>query len=217
MEKLYLFFNNLYTWSKSQPLLYRFTLGTRILLSLAFLPTGVIKLMGRRFATELDTSHGAGALFELFYSSGLYWQFLGFSQVIASLFLLWDKTKTLGAILFFGIISNIFLITVSYEFSGTWIITTLMLLACIWLLFWDWDRLRFLWESNPKPLVTLPILSLKNSFEKTVYCTGFIAGLVFFSLLRGLVVHEIIVCLALIVMILSFIIAVILGIRYRND
>jgi uncharacterized membrane protein YhaH (DUF805 family) len=47
--------------------------------------------------------------------------------------------------LFFGIILNICIITISVDFgSGTPIVTSLMLLATIYLLLWDWPKLRLI-------------------------------------------------------------------------
>jgi hypothetical protein len=54
------------------------------------------------------------------------------------------RTATLGALMFFPLIVNIFVITVSLHFQGTPIITGLMLLANIYLLCWDYDKLKHL-------------------------------------------------------------------------
>ncbi|HET6668759.1 MAG TPA: hypothetical protein VFH15_00875 [Pyrinomonadaceae bacterium] len=43
---------------------------------------------------------------------------------------------------YFPLILNIFVITVSMHFTGTPVITGLMLLANIYLLCWDYDRLK---------------------------------------------------------------------------
>ena len=48
---------------------------------------------------------------------------------------------TLGALIYFVLILNIFLITFSVGFAGTPAVTFLMLLATVYLLFWDWHRL----------------------------------------------------------------------------
>ena len=48
---------------------------------------------------------------------------------------------TLGAVLFLPIMLNIFVITISYYFAATPVITGLMLLANVYLLVWDWPRL----------------------------------------------------------------------------
>jgi hypothetical protein len=75
--------------------------------------------------------------FRVMADSGLYWHFIGWSQIIAGALLMTQKQARLGAVIFFGLILNIFIITVSYGFSGTPFITGLMLLASIYLLVWD--------------------------------------------------------------------------------
>lgn len=104
--------------------------------------------------------HSAGHMFETLYQSGVYWQFLGFSQLIAAFLLMTQRFSKLGALVFFPIILNIYFITISYDFGGTTYITFLMLLANIALLLWDWNEL--------KTLVNLPpaAVSIENCFEK---------------------------------------------------
>lgn len=61
--------------------------------------------------------------------------------------------------MFLPIISNIFVITVSYDFKGTPVITGLMLLANVLLVLWDWDELKILFNLTP-------ILENKNTWMK---------------------------------------------------
>jgi hypothetical protein len=82
------------------------------------------------------------------YASGLYWKFIGWGQLMAGLILMTQRWSTFGAVLFFPIITNIFIITLSYEFAGTPLITFLMLLANLYLLLWDWNKLKFLFSNN---------------------------------------------------------------------
>jgi hypothetical protein len=58
-----------------------------------------------------------------------------------ALLLLVPRTALLGAILYFPIILNICVLAYSVRFEGTRI-TTLMLLANVFLLVWDYDRLK---------------------------------------------------------------------------
>lgn len=75
--------------------------------------------------------------FRVMIDSGLYWQFIGWSQIIAGVLLMTQRFSRLGALIFSGIILNIFVITISYDFKGTPVITGLMLLAITYLLAWD--------------------------------------------------------------------------------
>lgn len=124
-----------------QTWLRRFTVCTRILLALGFVPSGITKVLGNRF-TILGLDNPVGFFFEALYRTGFYWRFLGLCQLAAALLLLIPRTATLGALLYFPLILNIFVITVSLRFQGTPVITGLMLLANIYLLCWDYDKLK---------------------------------------------------------------------------
>ena len=126
---------------KGNAWLRRFTILTRVLLALGFLPSGITKLLGNRF-TVLGIDTPVGFFFEAFYRSGFYWNFIGACQLAAAALLVVPRTATLGALVYFPIILNIFVITVSIGFSGTPFITGLMLLANLYLLCWDYDRLK---------------------------------------------------------------------------
>ena len=118
-----------------------FTWGTRILLFLAFLPSGLKKLLGTRF-TILGTDTPVGFFFEALYQTGFYWNFLGFMQLLAGVLLLIPRTTFFGAILYLPIIINIFIIVVAMQFKGTPYIAGLMLLANLYLLLWDYKKLK---------------------------------------------------------------------------
>jgi hypothetical protein len=118
-----------------------FTAITRVLLALAFLPSGLVKAMGHRFTT-LPVTDPVGYFFDGFFSAAGYYQFVGIAQLSAAALLLLPWTATLGAVIYFPIILNIFMITVSVGFRGTVVITGLMLLANTYLLCWDYDRWR---------------------------------------------------------------------------
>lgn len=201
-------------WAKSQPLLYRFTLGTKILLALGFIPTGAVKLMGLRFAANLSTQSEAGALFEILYQSNYYWAFLGLAQLLAGVLILWERTSALGSVLFLAIISNIFLITVSYEFSYTWVISLSMLMAAFYLCFWEWARIRPLFFTHTPTVINIPSLHLSGTWERIIYIVGFLSGLFFFSVLRGWQVPLPMVYVSLALCFISFFSALAFGIRY---
>jgi hypothetical protein len=131
----------LFIWLRARPFFLRFTWFTRILLMAGFLPTGWVKLMGRRF-TLISPEHPIGALFEALYQTGLFWRFIGFAQVAAAVLIVIPATAHLGAAAFFPVSLYIFIITVALSFKGTPVITGLMLLAVFYLLFWDYHRFR---------------------------------------------------------------------------
>lgn len=204
-------------WARQNPLLSRFTLGIKILLALGFIPTGVVKVAGLRFATNLDITSGAGAFFEMLYQSGYYWVFLGLAQVFAGLLILWERTAAIGSILFLAIISNIFFITISYDFSYTPVVSSLILLASLWLVFWEWHRIRHLFFTNSTPFLYVEQLNLSSNLEKAVYTIGFTAGLLFFAALRGWQLPIFLVYILLITCFLCFIMAILLGFKANSS
>lgn len=122
-----------------------FTLATRVLLAIGFLPSGFVKLMGERF-TRLGIDTPVGFVFEAFYRTGFYWNFLGAAQLLAAILLLIPRTRVIGAVVYFPIILNIFLLTLSMHFQGTPVVTGLMLLGATWLLLWDVRTIRCLFD-----------------------------------------------------------------------
>lgn len=166
----------------TSPRIYRLVLATRILLAAGFIPTGLVKLLGRRF-TSIPTSDPVGALFEAFYQAGLYWQFIGASQIVAGALLLIPATATLGALLFVPIIANIFVITVALDFHGTPLVTGPMLLGTLGLLAWDWPRIRGVFTTRrSEQLPAPPRLAI---VEVWIYSLGATCLLLFFAVVRG--------------------------------
>jgi uncharacterized membrane protein YphA (DoxX/SURF4 family) len=133
----------LQTRLKSYKAMHWFTTLTRVLLAIGFTPSGLTKVLGNRF-TLISPETPIGYFFEALYQSGFYWRFIGVAQLTAAVLLLIPRTAVLGAVVYFPIILNIFLITVSLHFKGTPFITGLMLLANLYLLFWDYDKFTFL-------------------------------------------------------------------------
>jgi hypothetical protein len=131
--------SGLHARARATPALHRLAVISRILLALAFVPSSIVKVMGQRF-TSISASTPIGYFFEALYQSGAYWRFLGLAQLVSAILLLIPKTSTLGAVLCFPIILNIFIITVSLHFTGTPVITGLMLLASLFLVCWDYHR-----------------------------------------------------------------------------
>ncbi|KFF01689.1 hypothetical protein [Chryseobacterium luteum] len=112
----------------------------RYLVGFAFFPSGLTKLIGNRF-TVLSTDTPIGYFFEAMYLTGFYWNFLGFCQVVAGILLMTQRFALLGTLMFLAILSNIWIITISLSFTGTWIITSFMMVAVIILLIWDHHKL----------------------------------------------------------------------------
>ncbi len=142
--------DHLHHWLRSQPVLATFTTLTRILLAIGFIPPGMTKLMGEPF-TIISPDTPIGSFFEAFFQSGPYYAFVGGSQVLAGVLLLIPRTALLGAMLYLPLIGNITIITIAMGFQGTWVITSFMLAANLYLLFWDWHRVRPIIYSGAVP------------------------------------------------------------------
>lgn len=124
----------------------------RYLIGFAFIPSGLVKVLGHRFTT-IQTDNPVGYFFEALYQSGMYWNFLGWVQLIAGILLITQRYATLGALMFFAILSNIWIITLSMSFNGTWIITSLMMFAVMILLIWDKHKLLPIINYKTTPMI----------------------------------------------------------------
>ena len=171
---------------RSRGFFLRFTLLTRILLAAGFIPTGMVKLLGRRFTTMPDTTP-IGAFFEAMYQTGLFWHFIGAAQVVAGVLVLVPRHAHLGALLFVPVIASINVINIALDFELTTIITALMLLAAFYLCCWDYHRFRSLFTTRPfEAHHRIPTLEL-DPWERAGFTVFAVALLAFFGWTRGFV------------------------------
>jgi uncharacterized membrane protein YphA (DoxX/SURF4 family) len=133
-------FERLHAELKRNKWLRYFSVFCRIALALGFIPSGIVKVTGERF-TGLPSNHPLGHYFDALHLTGYYYTFIGVGQLLAALLLLIPRTALLGAIFYFPIILNICVLTYATRFEGTRI-ATLMLLANLFLLVWDYQRLK---------------------------------------------------------------------------
>ncbi len=132
----------LYYEAKENKWFRYFTVFCRIVLALGFIISGIVKIKGERF-TALSANHPLGHYFDALHQTGYYYTFIGLGQAIAALLLLIPRTALLGAIIYFPIILNICVLAYATRFEGTRI-TTIMLLANLYLLFWDYEKLKYI-------------------------------------------------------------------------
>ena len=118
----------------------RFAVFCRIALAAGFLPTGYVKIIGERF-TGLPSNNPLGHYFDALHLTGYYYTFIGIAQIIIAILLLIPRTALLGALMYFPVIINICVLTYATRFDGTRLIT-MMVLANLFLLVWDYDRLK---------------------------------------------------------------------------
>jgi len=99
--------------------------------------------MGERFASGLSGNHPLGHYLDALHLTGYYYTFIGVVQLTTALLLLIPRTALLGALMYFPIILNICILAYAVRFEGTRI-TTLMVLANLFLLCWDYDRIKYI-------------------------------------------------------------------------
>lgn len=123
----------------------------RVFLGLIFFGAGMSKLyfdhsfpgiIGPVWLEERLAEHGLG----------MYARFIALSQVIAGLLLLTQRFATLGAIITFPLILNILMVTVSMNWTGTQYINAFLLLLNVWLLLYDYHKLKFLLTDQQQEL-----------------------------------------------------------------
>ena len=104
----------------------------------------MVKILGERFASGLSTIHPMGAYLEALHHTGYYYTSIGIAQVVAAILLIIPRTVTLGALLYFPIIINIWILSLAVRFEGSFVTSPLMVLANLYILVWNYDRLKYL-------------------------------------------------------------------------
>jgi len=134
-------FEELYYEAKADKWFKRFAVFCRIALAVSFVIAGYVKVSGERFAAGLPSNNPLGHYFDALLLTGYYYTFIGVAQIITAILLLIPRTSLLGALMYFPAIINICVLTYATRFDGTRAVT-MMALACLFLLIWDYDRLK---------------------------------------------------------------------------
>jgi uncharacterized membrane protein YphA (DoxX/SURF4 family) len=155
-----------------------FAVFNRIAWAAGFLPSGFVKIMGERF-TSLSVNHPMGHYLEALHLTGYYYPFIGVIQVTAAILLLIPRTATLGAILYFPIILNICILSLAVRFDGSLLSSPLMVLANLYLLCWDYDKLKFILPFNqPATLNDVSKREVVSNKFPTIFFAGAAATLI---------------------------------------
>ncbi len=156
-----------------------FIIYLRYLIGGAFVFASLIKIKGERFTSMSGANEAINTswhFFETMYQSGLYWKFIGIGQLVAGFLLMTQRYAKLGACANLPIISSVFVITLSYDFGGTPIITGFMLLGNLLFIAWDWNELKIL--VNQKPIFDEMIFEKPRLEKDSIWV---IIGLLLFS------------------------------------
>lgn len=160
-----------------------FAAFTRCIIAVGFIPPSIPKILHQPF-TRLPDSNPVGHYFNALLNTGYYYEFIGWSQLMASILLLIPRTSHLGALLFFPIIVNIAVLTNAVGFVGTWLITILMALAGTFMVAWEYDRLKpiiFFTRKDRTRRFKLQLLLIPTVFA----LGGILCGLLAWSLRLG--------------------------------
>ena len=149
-------FEEIYYEAKADKWFKRFAVFCRIALAASFLIAGYVKIVGERFAAGLPSNNPLGHYFDALLLTGYYYTFIGIAQIITAILLLIPRTSLLGALMYFPFIVNICVLTYATRFDGTRGVT-MMLLASLFLLIWDYDRLRYILPLK-QPKANLPVV-----------------------------------------------------------
>lgn len=119
-----------------------------------------------------------GQYLEALHGTGYYYTFIGVIQVIAGILLIIPRTVLLGALLYLPIILNICILSFAVRFDGSFVTAPLMVLANLYILFWHYDRLKFILPF--KKVSTLTILEKPEKYSTRfplLFALGVIAAI----------------------------------------
>ena len=161
---------NLIHYFKKKKAAIIFVIYLRYLVGGAMVFSSIVKIKGERFTSTNGTTdpvNSAWHFFETLYQSGVYWKFLGWSQLFTGLLLMTQLYAALGAVLLFPITLNILMITLSYYFAGTPVITGLLVLANLLLILWDYEKLLPLFQASSRPPVNVVLSNSPIESDRT--------------------------------------------------
>ncbi|TAG13276.1 MAG: hypothetical protein EAZ35_05945 [Sphingobacteriia bacterium] len=180
-----------------------FVIYLRYLIGGAMVFSSIVKIKGERF-TSMDgikePINSAWHFFETLYQSGIYWKFIGWGQLIAGLLLMTQLYAALGAVMMFPIVINIFIITISYYFAFTPVITGLLLIANIFLLLWDYQKLLPLLQPNTVQKINAVLINREIEANKLWCYLGlllFLITVIYIPLFERNPVYWFLICIVL--------------------
>jgi uncharacterized membrane protein YphA (DoxX/SURF4 family) len=160
----------------------RFSVFTRIALAAGFIPSGITKIVGEHF-TGLTAMHPMGHYLLAWYRTGWYYTFVGVMQVTAAILLLIPFTATLGAVIYFPIILNICILSLSVRFEGSLVSSPLMVVANLYLFWWDYHKLKLILPFNHRVANNALPGPTSNRFPIRFFATSFALVAVMVTLL----------------------------------
>lgn len=111
----------------------------RIVLGFAFVPAGLKKVLYQPFTDPQNTGAFHDFL-DMFYATGVFYQFVGGVQLLIAVLLMTQTFATLGALMALPVIACITVFCWSTGVIPTAIVATMMLSGTLVLIVWDYDR-----------------------------------------------------------------------------
>lgn len=139
---------------KKSTIYYYMIIFLRIVGGTVFIPSGLLKIQGKRFSYFCPEMY-SGTFFNELHHTGGYWKFLGFCQLLTAFLLFSQRYTVLAALMFFSICTNIFIFTLSVGLVDKAVIMVFMMSVAVFLIAWDWKSIRLLFG----------IVSTKNMSE----------------------------------------------------
>ncbi len=96
-----------------------------------------------------------GHYLEALFHTGYYYTSIGIAQVLAALLLLIPRTVVLGSLIYLPIIVNICILSFSVRFDGSIVTAPLMVLANLYIMAWNYDRVKSLMPLTSKTEIRL--------------------------------------------------------------
>lgn len=163
--------DHLHLWFRQNFWLWLFSIFTRLALAAGFLGAGIVKILGERF-TDLHNKQPMGHYLEALFYTGDYYTSIGIFQVLAALLLLFPRTVLLGVLIYLPIILNICILSFSVRFEGSLFTSPMMVIANLYLLWWNYDRVKYLLPFSRKSFPELVHVSPKNKKFPLLFATG---------------------------------------------
>jgi len=128
---------------------YYFIICLRIVAGTVFIPSGLLKIQGKRFSYFCPEMYSSTFFTEL-HQTGFYWSFLGFCQLLTAFLLYSQRYTALSSLMFFSICTNIFIFTLSVGLNDKSIIMFFMMIIACLLIAWDYQRIKLLLGISPQ-------------------------------------------------------------------
>ena len=138
-----------------------FILTARVLLACTFLNYGYSKLVGGQFGLTPAQAALPAAQLGLFklswylFDQEPFKSFVGVSQMMAGLLLLWNRTALLGALLLLPIAATVLVIDITYIKMVGFYWRLSYYIGLIFLILWHYrDRMRIVWQALTRGVTT---------------------------------------------------------------